>query len=269
MTTYAIGDIQGCYDSLRALLDKLDFSPEKDTLWIAGDLVSRGKQSLEVLRFIKSLGKSAVCVLGNHDVSLIAAHYNLIKPHHTLNPILSAPDRDELIFWLRQQPFLHVDKELGYCMAHAGVSPQWDLDQAISCASEIQIALSGNTPKRWLKEIYGNKPSKWKDKLQSYERHRYILNSFVRMRFTKPKGSLDFQLKKNPFENKHTHRKLTPWFQCPIRKPLPVTVIFGHWSSLGFYQDNNVIALDTGCVWNRQLTAIQLGTEVRTSVECL
>lgn len=268
MTTYAIGDIQGCYDSFRTLLDKLAFSPEKDTLWIAGDLVSRGNQSLEVLRFIKSLDTAAISVLGNHDISLIAGHYALIKAHHTLNPILSAPDRDELVFWLRHQPFLHVDKKLGYCMAHAGISPQWTLKKAISCANEIQIALRGDTPKRWLKEVYGNKPAKWKENLQSYERHRYILNSFVRMRFTKPQGALDFHLKKNPFENQHTHHKLTPWFQCPTRKSLPIKIIFGHWSSLGFYQDNNVISLDTGCVWNRQLTAIQLGTEITTSVEC-
>jgi len=268
MATYAIGDIQGCYDSFRRLLDKLQFSPEEDTLWLAGDLVSRGKQSLDVLRFIKSLDTAAISVLGNHDISLIASHYGLHKPHDTLKPVLSASDREELIHWLRHLPFLHVNKKLGYCMSHAGISPHWTLPEAIVYAKEIETPLQGETPKRWLKKMYGNKPKKWKDDLQSYKRHRYILNSFVRMRFTTPKGALDFYLKKNPFENKQKHGKLVPWFHCPIRKQLPLKVIFGHWSNLGFYQDENVIALDTGCVWNNKLTAIQLKTEITTAVEC-
>ncbi len=268
MAIYAIGDIQGCYDPFRRLLDKIKFTPEKDTLWIAGDLVSRGKQSLEVLRFIKSLDKAAISVLGNHDISLIASHYGLFKPHKTLKPIFSAPDREALIDWLRNRPFLHVDKTLGYCMAHAGISPSWTLKQAISCAEEIQILLRSHQADLWLKEIYGNKPAKWKNDLKSYKRHRYSLNSFVRMRYSKAKGALDFHLNKNPFGMKDKHPHLMPWFLCPIRKPLPVKVIFGHWSSLGFYQDENVIALDTGCVWNNKLTAIQLKTEIITSVEC-
>jgi bis(5'-nucleosyl)-tetraphosphatase (symmetrical) len=268
MAIYAIGDIQGCYDSLRRLLDKIQFSPEKDTLWLAGDLVSRGKQSLNVLRFIKRLDNAAISVLGNHDISLIASHYGLFPPHKTLKPIFSAPDRHELINWLRNKPFLHVDRTLGYCMAHAGISPSWTLKQAILCANEIQTLLRQDNPTAWLSEVYGNKPKKWKNELQSYKRHRYILNSFVRMRYSKQKGALDFHLKKNPFEINDKYPKLMPWFLCPIRKPLPVKVIFGHWSSLGFYRDENVIALDTGCVWNNQLTAIQLKTEITTSVEC-
>ncbi|MCK5810108.1 MAG: symmetrical bis(5'-nucleosyl)-tetraphosphatase [Cocleimonas sp.] len=268
MANYAIGDIQGCYDPFRRLLDKIQFTPGKDTLWIAGDLVNRGNQSLEVLRFIKSLDKAAISVLGNHDVSLIASHYGLFKPHKTLKPIFSAPDREELVNWLRNRPFLHVDKTLGYCMAHAGISPFWTLKKAIACAEEIQISLRGNQADLWLKEIYGNKPAKWRDDLKSYKRHRYILNSFVRMRYSKAKGALNFHLKKNPFEMKDKYPNLMPWFLCPIRKPLPIKVIFGHWSSLGFYQDENVIALDTGCVWNNKLTAIQLNTEITTSVEC-
>ena len=268
MAIYAIGDIQGCYDPFRRLLDKIQFSPEKDTLWIAGDLVNRGKQSLEVLRFIKNLDKAAVSVLGNHDISLIASHYGLFKPNPTLKPIFSAPDREELINWLRNRPFLHVDKKRGYCMAHAGISPFWTIKKAIACAKEIQIPLRGKQPDRWLKEIYGNTPTKWNDDLQSYERHRYILNSFVRMRYSKQKGALDFHLKKNPFEINDKSPNLIPWFQCPIRKPLPLKVIFGHWSSLGFYQDENVIALDTGCVWHHRLTALQLNKEITTSVEC-
>ncbi len=268
MAIYAIGDIQGCYDPFRRLLDKLQFSPERDTLWLAGDLVNRGKQSLEVLRFIKGLDKAAISVLGNHDISLIASHYGLVKPHPSLKSIFKAADREELIEWLRHQPFLHVDESLGYCMAHAGISPHWTLAEAISYAKEIQIPLRGSTAKHWLENMYCNKPTQWRNDLQSYERHRYILNSFVRMRFTKPKGRLDFHLKKNPFENKRKHGKLSPWFLCPIRKQLPLKVIFGHWSSLGFYQDENVIALDTGCVWNHKLTAIQLNTEITTAVEC-
>lgn len=268
MAIYAIGDIQGCYDPFRRLLDKIQFSPEKDKLWIAGDLVNRGKQSLEVLRFLKELDQAAISVLGNHDISLIASHYGLFKPHPSLKPVFSAPDREELINWLRNRPFLHLDKKLGYCMAHAGISPFWSMKQAVLCAKEIQTPLRGKHPDRWLKEIYGNKPTKWKDNLQSYQRQRYILNSFVRMRYSKRKGALDFHLKKNPFDINDNPLNLMPWFLCPIRKPLPVKVIFGHWSSLGFYQDENVIALDTGCVWNHRLTAIQLTTEITTSVKC-
>ena len=268
MTTYAIGDIQGCYDPLRRLLDKLQFSPEEDTLWIAGDMVSRGPQSLEVLRFIKSLDTAAVSVLGNHDISLIASHYGLFKPHSSLKPIFDAPDRYELIDWLRNRSFFHVDQHLGFCMAHAGVSPQWTLQEAMTYAKEIEIPLRGGTAKRWLKKIYGNKPAKWDNDLQSYQRHRYILNSFVRMRFSKENGALDFELKKNPFENRQKHTKLIPWFECPIRRKLPVKVIFGHWSSLGLYQNNKVVALDTGCVWNNRLTAFNLETENITDVKC-
>jgi bis(5'-nucleosyl)-tetraphosphatase (symmetrical) len=268
MAIYAIGDIQGCYDPFRRLLDKIQFNPEKDTLWIAGDLVSRGKQSLDVLRFIKQLDHAAISVLGNHDISLIASHYGLFPPHKTLHTIFSAPDREALIHWLRHRPFLHVDKTLGYCMAPAGISPFWTLEQAMSYAEEIVIPLRSDNPRRWLKKIYGNKPKKWKEGLESYKRHRYILNSFVRMRYSKRKGALDFHLKKNPFEINDKYPKLMPWFLCPIRKPLPVKIIFGHWSSLGFYHDENVIALDTGCVWNNRLTAIQLKTEITTAVEC-
>ncbi|MCK5903014.1 MAG: symmetrical bis(5'-nucleosyl)-tetraphosphatase [Cocleimonas sp.] len=268
MANYAIGDIQGCYNALRKLLDKIKFSPKDDTLWIAGDLVSRGTQSLDVLRFIKNLDQSAISVLGNHDVSLIASYYGIFKPHPSLDAIFRAPDRDELIHWLRHRPFLQVDKSLGYAMSHAGISPQWSLNQAVRHAQEIETNLQGKHPKRWLKNMYSNEPVKWKNDLVSYKRDRYILNSFVRMRFCKKKGALDFELKKNPFQNKQKHPKLMPWFHCPIRKQLPVKVIFGHWSSLGFYQDHNVIALDTGCIWQRQLTAFQLETEIITFVEC-
>ncbi|KAG1648290.1 Bis(5'-nucleosyl)-tetraphosphatase, symmetrical [Nymphon striatum] len=196
MSIYAIGDVQGCYDSLRRLLDKIQFSPENDQLWFVGDLVNRGTKSLKTVRFIKSLGDSSQTVLGNHDISLIAMHYGVIQKSPSLKKFLKSKHREELIDWLRHQKVFHVDKKLGVCMAHAGISPQWTLKEAKQYAKEIQIPLRGNDTKEWIKQVYGNKPNIWSDDLQSYDRHRYILNAFTRMRYCNVKdGSLDFKLK--------------------------------------------------------------------------
>jgi len=256
MATYAVGDLQGCYKSLKRLVDKINFSPEKDCIWFAGDLVSRGKQSLDVLRYVKGLGDSAVCVLGNHDISLIAAHYDVIKPHDSLKAVMKADDREDLIDWLRARPMLHVDHELGYCMAHAGIYPHWSWPQAQQLAREVEVPLRGATIQRWLENVYGDEPTQWSGTLQSYERHRFIVNAFTRMRGCNPDGSLNFNVKGSAKD--HQLSGLYPWFRLPSRNPLPYKVIFGHWSALGYRNDSQVISLDTGCVWGRKLTAVRL-----------
>ena len=261
MAIYAIGDVQGCYDSLQYLLEKLEFSPENDQLWFVGDLVSRGKKSLKTVKFVKSLGNSAITVLGNHDISLIAMHYGTIPPHPTLKKFLKSKVREELIEWLRVQPIFHVDEPLGVCMSHAGISPQWNLEEAQVYAKEIETELRSDHAGLWLENVYGNKPNLWSDDLISYDRHRYILNSFTRMRFCNVKNSsLDFKLNGVP-KIKSKSAKQKPWFLLKKRKPIPLRIVFGHWSSLGYYHDDNVTALDTGCVWGRQLSAVRLDDE--------
>lgn len=269
MAIYAIGDIQGCYDSLQRLLEKLKFSPESDQLWLAGDIVSRGKKSLKTIRYIKSLGNSAIVVLGNHDISLLAMYYGTLPAHPSLKKLLKAKEVDELIDWLRKRSVFHVDKKLGFCMSHAGISPSWSLEQAQENANEIEIALRGANIKTWLENVYGNKPRRWSEELHSYERHRYILNSFTRMRFCDRKdGALNFKMKGVPvYKSKLKKRnKKIPWFMYSKRKEIPLQIIFGHWSALGYHQDENVIALDTGCLWGGQLTAVRLDTEVQTVI---
>jgi len=269
MAIYAIGDLQGCYDSLQLLLEKIEFSPEKDQLWFAGDLVNRGKKSLKTIRFVKSLGDSAIVVLGNHDITLLAMYYGVLPANTSLKKLLKAKDCDELIEWLRTRPVLHVDDSLGFCMAHAGISPEWTLKKAQKYAKEIEVPLRGANTKVWLENVYGNKPRRWSKKLESYARHRYILNSFTRMRYCDKKdGALNFSLKSAPvYQSKMRKRnKKVPWFLWSKRKSIPLRIIFGHWSSLGYYQDENVIGLDTGCVWGGQLTAIRLDSNVVTAI---
>ena len=262
MAIYAIGDIQGCYDSLQYLLEKIDFDSEKDQLWFVGDLVNRGKKSLKTVKFVKSLGNSAITVLGNHDVSLIAMHYGVIPVSPSLKKFMKSKQREELIDWLRNCPVLHVNDTLGVCLVHAGISPQWTLDQAISLAKEVEIPLRGNNTAHWLKEVYGNKPNLWRDDLESYDRQRYIINAFMRMRYCNSKdGSLDFKLNGVPKIKKPGSTKYVPWFLYKKRQQIPLRIIFGHWSSLGYFHDDNVTSIDTGCVWGRQLTAIRIDHE--------
>ena len=269
MAIYAIGDLQGCYDSLQRLLEKLEFSPEKDQLWFAGDLVNRGKKSLKTIRFVKSLGDSATVVLGNHDITLLAMYYGVLRPNSSLKKLLKAKDCDELIDWLRSRPVLHVDEPLGFCMAHAGVSPEWTLKKAQKYAKEMEVSLQGDNIKTWLGNVYGNKPRRWSKNLESYARHRYILNSFTRMRYCDKKdGALNFSMKSAPVYRSKIRKKnkKVPWFLWSKRKSISLRIVFGHWSSLGYYQDENVVALDTGCVWGGQLTAVRLDSDVITAI---
>ena len=266
MSIYAIGDIQGCYDELRRLLDVLDFDPGKDQLWLVGDLVNRGPKSLETLRFVKQLGSAAVTVLGNHDLHLIATVVSMGKSgkKDTIGDILRAPDCQELIHWLRHQHLFYHNKQ--YCMLHAGLPPQWDFALTVKMAREIEQAIRGPDYERVFRTMYGNKPSVWSRDMAKIDRLRFAINCFTRMRYCTADGVLEFSQKGTPGSQPEN---LLPWFAVPGRKSLNMKIIFGHWSTLGFFQDNNCFSIDTGCLWGGQLTALKLDemTE-RISIDC-
>ncbi len=255
MATYAIGDVQGCWLTLAALLSKLRFRRGHDKLWFVGDLVNRGSDSLSCLRFVKSLGRDAVVVLGNHDLHLLAVAEGIATPHRldTLQDVLNAPDRADLLSWLRHQKLLHVDQN--YAMVHAGLMPQWSWQQAQALARDIEQSLRGPRYRDLLKNMYGNDPATWRDTLRGPNRKRLVLNVFTRMRVLTDEGALDLQFKGEP---QSTPVGRTPWFEMPSVRRAKRTVIAGHWSALGLVQTNGFIGLDTGCVWGRQLTAFRL-----------
>jgi bis(5'-nucleosyl)-tetraphosphatase (symmetrical) len=259
MAVYAIGDIQGCFDELQALLEIIHFSPQHDHLWFAGDLVNRGPKSLETLRFIKGLGKRAISVLGNHDLHLIAAAHGhpIASDDHTLDAILNAPDRDELIDWLRQQPLLHHDAALGYTMVHAGLPPQWDLKLARQCAQEVETMLRGDSVVDFIEHMYGNKPRRWSDKLSGWKRMRFTVNCLTRLRFCDDEGRLKLKYKGPPGSQP---AEFHPWFELAERKSCDLNIVFGHWSTLGKRDDPGVFPLDTACLWGGELTALRLDT---------
>ncbi len=265
MPTYAIGDIQGCYDSLRRLLDKIDFNPPCDRLWLVGDLVNRGMQSLEVLRFIKGLGDAALTVLGNHDLHLImlAEGYSKRQRGDTLEAILQAPDREELLTWLRCQPLMHVEE--GYALVHAGLLPQWSVTQARGLAREVESALQGSDYRDCLANMWGNEPAIWDDNLQGWVRTRAVVNAMTRMRFCTPAGLMDFRAKGKVHE---APAGFMPWFAVPDRKSADHVLVTGHWSALGLKLEENLLALDTGCLWGGQLTAVRLDDHAVFQVDC-
>lgn len=268
MSIYAIGDLQGCFEALMRLLDKIKFDPENDQLWLVGDLVNRGPQSLETLRFIKSLGKSAITVLGNHDLHLIAMATNsTTKKHQTLRPILEAPDCDKLINWLRHCPLLHYDKKLDTALVHAGIPPVWKIKTALKRAHEVEQVLQKNNYAKFLKSMYGNRPDQWSKDLQGNERLRFIINAFTRMRYCDINGRLDYD---NKLAIGTQPKKLYPWFELPRKKSFTTRIVFGHWSTLGYMQKKKFIALDTGCVWRGKLTAIRVdkNNPIPISVKC-
>ncbi len=268
MPNYSIGDIQGCFIALNKLLTKIQFNPANDTLWFTGDLVNRGPQSLEVLRFIKSLGKQAIVVLGNHDLHLLAVSkkYAPYKKQDTLAEILMAPDCLELCDWLRQQPLLYHDVQLGYTMVHAGLAPQWDLTKALRCANEVQTILRSDRYPEFLAHMYGDEPHCWQDELTGWPRLRLITNYFTRMRFCKLDGTLDLD-KKGSAGNPPAD--FLPWFKIPNRAHKDLKIIFGHWAALnGKTDEPNIFALDTGCAWGNCLTAMRLEDGKRFTVAC-
>lgn len=266
MSIYAIGDIQGCFDELLTLLDVIKFDKSSDQLWFAGDLVNRGPKSLETLRFVKSLGSSAITVLGNHDLHLLATAFKQRQPHKkdSLTDILQAPDCDELLNWLRHQPLFHHNDN--FCLLHAGLPPQWDFAKTKAMARKAEKVLQGPEHLAFFKAMYGDKPNKWRDDLIGMEKIRFIVNCFTRIRYCDKTGQLDFK-HSGPIGSQPNH--LTPWFKTPKRQSKDMTIIFGHWSTLGYYQDDHCYGIDTGCLWGGQLTAIKLGKKVkRISIEC-
>ncbi len=268
MATYAVGDIQGCFDELIQLIELINLSPD-DQLWLAGDLVNRGPQSLKTLRLARSLCDQVKVVLGNHDLHLLAVARGGAKSARkdTLDAILNAPDRELLLDWLQQQPLLHHDQQLGFTMTHAGIPPQWSLAEAKSRADEVASALQSENAGAFLKSMYGNKPSRWKDSHTGIERLRCITNYFTRMRFCDERGKLDFDYKESPAKPPLGY---APWFAYPYRAMKNQKIVFGHWAALnGKTHTPNTYALDTGCAWGGSLTAMRLETETLFSVPSL
>ncbi len=266
MTIYAVGDIQGCYDELQALLDKLKFDFRRDTLWLTGDLVNRGPRSAEVLRFIKSLGECAVTVLGNHDLHLLAVAYGHEPPkkNDTLDSILQADDREELLTWLRTRPLIHHDEIRKLTLVHAGFPPQWTLNTALQCAWEVEQILSGDSFNDFLANMYGDLPAKWDSSLKSWDRLRYITNSCTRLRYVNSNsGELELKTKGAPGT---LSKEYSPWFSAPKRKTADSKILFGHWSTNGYTAVNNTICLDSGCIWGGKLTAVNIDSMLKTGV---
>ena len=258
MAVYAIGDLQGCYDPFRRLLDEIAFDPGKDTLWLAGDLVNRGPKSLKTLRFVKSLRDSAVTVLGNHDLHLLALHEGAVPfagRFESLQKLLCAADVDELCDWLRHQPLAHYDKKLDTLLVHAGTHPDWSAQKTLARAAEVEDVLRGDDYPVLLEKMYGNTPKRWSGKLSGYKRLRFIMNCLTRMRMITTQCSLNMAHTGPPWR---ARKNLLPWYMtdCPARGN--TRVVFGHWSQLGLIVLPDLISLDTGCVWGRQLTAVRL-----------
>ncbi len=260
MATYAIGDIQGCHDALQGLLEKIAFDPSHDKLWFVGDLVNRGPQSLASVQFIRSLGDSAQCVLGNHDVHLIACHAGVqtCKPNSSLQQILQHEQADNIVTWLRQQPLFHFDPQLNWAMVHAGLLPQWDRTLAQQCAHEVENHLRSDHYVDFLKVAYGDEPALWHDQLNSEQRCRISLNAFTRLRVCDQQGRMNFSYK-GPLGEQPDN--LHAWFDV-ARKSSQLRIVFGHWSALGLQRRDNLLAIDTGCLWGQQLTAAQIDTDI-------
>jgi bis(5'-nucleosyl)-tetraphosphatase (symmetrical) len=270
VATYAIGDIQGCYAELLDLLTAIEFDPAADTLWFTGDLVNRGPQSLEVLRFVKALGERAIVVLGNHDLHLLAiACTQNARAHRedTLSAVLAAPDKADLIEWLRHRPLFHHDAELGYAMVHAGLAPQWDAALTKAIAHEFETALRRPAFTEFLSRMYGNQPDRWSDDLDGWDRLRVITNYCTRMRYCDAEGRMCLAAKGPPGTQPAPY---VPWYAIPARRTRGTPVIFGHWSTLRLTREQmcafNVYALDTGCLWGGALSALNLSTATITQV---
>ncbi|WP_053162933.1 symmetrical bis(5'-nucleosyl)-tetraphosphatase [Pseudomonas sp. P1.8] len=269
MATYAVGDLQGCLEALQCLLKQVAFDPAKDRLWLVGDLVNRGPQSLETLRFLYTIRESLVCVLGNHDLHLLAAGRNIerLKKTDTLREIIDAPDSAELLEWLRQQKLMHYDEQRNTALVHAGIPPQWSLRKALKCAAEVETALrDDNLLPPYLDGMYGNDPAKWDNDLKGVTRLRVITNYFTRMRFCTAEGKLDLKSKEGLDTAPPGYK---PWFQHKERKTKDLKIIFGHWAALeGNIDAPGISALDTGCVWGGALTLMNVDSGERLNCKC-
>lgn len=265
MATYAIGDIQGCFESLRQLLDLVAFNAGRDRLWFVGDLVNRGPHSLETLRFVRGLGPAALTVQGNHDLhlSMVDAGFGKKNDDDTIAPILAAPDRAELMAWLRCRPLMHVEGE--YALVHAGLLPQWSVAKARELAEEVESALMAENYREFLGNLFGSKPSAWDEQLQGWDRLRLIVNAMTRMRFCTRDGVIEFRTK-GPVDS--APPGCLPWFAVPGRKSTDHTLICGHWSALGLRIEPGLMALDSGCLWGGTLTAVRLEDRKVFQISC-
>lgn len=259
MPTYAIGDVQGCFDELTRLLSKIGHR-NSDRLWFVGDLVNRGPKSLGVLRFVRGLGDKAVVVLGNHDLHLVSQYegFERTRADDTFADVLQAPDARELVDWLRTRPMMHV--EGGYAMVHAGLLPQWTIDKAVSLGKEVEAALAATDYREFLKNMYGSQPDHWTDSLTGWDRLRVIVNAMTRLRFCTPQGRMDFRAK-----GKAAPAGQVPWFDLRNDRE---TLVCGHWSALGLKTGEKLAALDSGCVWGGRLTALRLEDRALFQVPC-
>lgn len=269
MSVYAVGDIQGCLDPLQKLLDKIRFDPSKDKLWCVGDLVNRGPKSLKTLKFLYSMRKNLVTVLGNHDLHLIACYYNTsrLKKSDTIKEILEAKESRELITWLRQQPLVHYDKERKITLVHAGIPPLWTLQESIIRSAEVELVLKDDKKiVSFLDHMYGSEPVNWSELLTGDERLRVITNYFTRMRFCKADGTIEFKSKEGLESAPEGYK---PWFEIPNRKMAGQTILFGHWAALeGRCDVAHVYALDTGCVWGGCLTMMNIDSQALYHTDC-
>ena len=260
MATYAIGDVQGCFHELQALLREIGFRGS-DRLWLVGDLVNRGPRSLDVLRFVRDLGDRAITVLGNHDLHLVAQHEGIerARADDTFADVLAAGDRAELVDWLRRRPLMHV--EGGWALVHAGLLPQWSLAKAVALAGEVQAALAAPGYRLFLEHMYGGKPDEWRDELQGWDRLRVVVNAMTRMRFCTPAGKMEFRTTGTRPPPGHL-----PWYET--RHEEQGCIVCGHWSALGLKLTPRVALLDSGCVWGGALSALRLEDRVLFQVEC-
>ena len=260
MALYLIGDVQGCNSALQRLLDEISFSPSRDKLFFLGDLVNRGPDSAGVLRRLMAYGEAAACVLGNHDFHLLALAHGVRKPHRkdTLSGILEAPDREPMLDWLRQQKMALLERIDGHdvLMVHAGVLPPWSAAKTIALAAEVEAVLRGPALNAFLDVMYSNEPDHWDDALTGLGRIRVIVNALTRLRFCDAQGRMEFDAKEGADSAPAGYM---PWFDVPGRQTAPVTVAFGHWSTLGWLNRQTVLAMDTGCVWGGCLSALRLG----------
>lgn len=270
MSIYVVGDIQGCYDELRLLLDKISFDPSKDVLWSCGDMVNRGPKSLKTLRFCQSLGSAFINVLGNHDLHMLAVArgHRKLRSADTFNKVLVAPDREEILNWVRSMPLFHYDKEHNIAMVHAGVPPMWGLKKCLRYSGEISDVLTSVQCDLYLSNMYGNLPDTWDQSLSAPERWRVITNYFTRMRFCDANGKLELTTTSGP---NNAPQGYAPWYSHKSKLMKKMPILFGHWAALmGKTGNNNAIALDTGCAWGSRLTACQLSEGFpRTSVKAI
>lgn len=265
MATYAIGDLQGCFFSFQALLKKIQFNPEHDRLWFVGDLINRGAGSLDVMRWMLEHQSSVVTVLGNHDLHTLVVAEGFVSAHRsdTIQLLLDAPDAPELLGWLRQQPLVHF--EHGYLMVHAGLLPEWTVDQAVALGTEVQSALQAPNYREFLQHMYGNDPKRWDDGLTGWDRLRVITNAMTRLRICSVYGEMEFKFKG---ELQNIPDGYQPWFDLSQRASVNTPIVFGHWSALGLQHKNNVYSLDTGCLWGGYLSAMRLEDRQIFQVPC-